>query len=129
MKFYIFSTKGYTKKDWHTGKLTLAKSPEGNEGLDGGSEGQQKVKRGLARVASSEVWNNPRARAHITVNGKRMIVGNLIVAKALAGHNYGGQENREAARIARHERTLAKLSTAPAPASASGRYRSEYDEF
>jgi hypothetical protein len=110
-KAYLFSTKLYTKTDWHTGKLIVAKSPMGNEGLDDGSAGQIAVKRDLARVASSpKIWNNPRARAHVTVNGVKMIVGNLIIGKALAGKTHGGRENREATRQIRHERTLAKLS-------------------
>lgn len=109
-KAYLFSTKLYTKIDWHTGKLIVAKSPTGNEGLNKGSTGQIEVKRDLARVASSQIWNNPRARAHVTVNGVKMIVGNLIVGKALAGKTHGGRENREASRQARHERTLAMLS-------------------
>lgn len=119
MKFYIFDTPGYTKKDWHTGKLILSKNGQ-VKGLNSGSTAQQQVRRALAQVASSQVYDNPRARAHVTVNGVRMIVGDLIVGKALAGQNYGGKENREAARRLRHERTIAELNGSTSAAFRSG---------
>ncbi len=108
MKGFIFNTPFYTKTDWHTGKLILARNGQ-TKGLNvGGAKGE--IRRGLAQVASSQVYDNPRARAPITVNGKKMILANSIVGKALAGRTFGGVENKEAARRARHERTLAKLS-------------------
>ena len=61
-------------------------------------------------MASSQVYDNPRARAPITVNGKKMIMGNLIVGKELAGKTYGGAENKEADRRTKHDKTLAILS-------------------
>ena len=119
MKGTIFNTPFYTKVDWHTGKTIMCRN-EQRPGLNGGTSGQREVRRALAQVASSQVYDNPRARAHITVNGKKMIVGDLIVGKALAGRNYGGAENREAARRMRHERTLAELSSSTGAAFRSG---------
>lgn len=115
MKFYLFDTPGYTKKDWHTGKMIISKNGQ-VKGLDAGSAGQRQVRRALAQVASSKVYDNPKARAKVTVNGVKMIVGDLIVSKRLAGQSYGGKENKEAARRLRHERTIAKLNGATASA-------------
>ena len=108
MKGHIFNDPYYTKTDWHTGKTILSRNGQ-KKGLNvSGAKGE--IRRGLAQVASSQVYDNPRARAPITVNGKKMILANSIVGKALAGRTFGGAENREAARRARHERTLAMLS-------------------
>jgi hypothetical protein len=129
MKGFIFNTPFYTKTDWHTGKMILARNGQ-VKGLNvGGAKGE--IRRGLAQVASSQVFDNPRARATITVNGKKMILGDVIVGKALAGKTYGGAENKEAARRARHERTLAMLSghTAGSFRFATGGPGSEFGEY
>jgi hypothetical protein len=127
MKFYIFDTPGYTKKDWHSGRLILSRNGQ-TKGINAGSDGQKQVRRALAQVASTEIYDNPRARAKVTVNGVKMIVGDLIVGRRLAGQNYGGKENKEAARRLRHEKTQAALSgsTALAFRSTMG---NEYEGF
>lgn len=119
MKGTFFNTPFYTKIDWHTGKTIVCRNGQ-KPGLTGGSPGQREVRRSLAQVSSSQVYDNPRARAHITVNGKKMIMADLIVAKALSGRTYGGAENREAARRMKHERTLAELSNTTNAAFRSG---------
>ena len=108
MKGFIFNTPFYTKTDWHTGKMILARNGQVKGLLVDGAKGE--VRRGLAQVASSKIFNNPRGRAPITVNGKKMIMGNLIVGKELAGKTYGGAENKEADRRTKHDKTLAILS-------------------
>jgi len=108
MKGYIFNTPFYTKVDWHTGKLILSKNGQ-TKGF--GTGATYMVRMGLARAAS-ELYGNPRARAKVTANGKRMIMLDLMVGQKLSGAKYGGKENRDAAREAKHQATKAKLAGA-----------------
>lgn len=110
MKGHIFNEEFYTKTDWHTGRVILARNGQ-KKGLLNGTGAQKPVRLALAK-ASSELYDNKRARAPVTVNGVKMIMLDLMVGKELAGKDYGGRRNREAARKARHDRTLKILSGA-----------------
>jgi len=118
MKGYIFNTPFYTRVDWHTGKLILSKNGQ-TKGFGTPGSASYQVRTGLARAASG-LYGDPRARAKVTANGKRMIMLNLMVGQSLAGSNYGGQENRQAAREAKHQATMSKLSGATGMAFRTG---------
>lgn len=112
MKGHLFNEEFYTKRDWHTGKIILARNGQ-VKGLDNGIGNQRIIRRNLAR-ASSELYNNPAARAPVSVNGVRMIMLDLMVGEKLAGQTAQGKEHKEARRAARHARTLKLLSGATA---------------
>jgi hypothetical protein len=109
MKGFIFNTPFYTKVDWHTGKLIMSKNGQYGTGYGEPGSPTYMVRTGLAR-SSSQLFGDPRARAKVTANGKRMIMLDLMVGEQLAGHTYGGKENAEARRQAKHRATEAKLA-------------------
>lgn len=107
MKGYIFNTEFYTKIDWHSGKIILSRNGQ-TKGYGEPGSAKYQARTGFGRTASG-LFGNPQARAHVTVNGKKMIMLNLMVGQALAGQDYGGRANKETERNMKHQAAVGRL--------------------
>lgn len=108
MQFYIFDTPGYTKKDYHTGKLILSR----NGHVKGfASVGTMAFDRQVSfGAASHDTAVNGYEHGTTSYKGKKVSYFNLAVRdNPLAQMSFGGVEKREREREANIAATGVKL--------------------
>jgi hypothetical protein len=105
MKFYIFDTPGYTKKDWHTGKTILSRNGQ-TKGY--GNPGSRKFDR---RVSAAQAMHSVAGvRGTVNFRGKKMTLANLYLSNNGTMHqSFGGEEARERARQQKIQATEDRL--------------------
>ncbi|MHB8552770.1 MAG: hypothetical protein ACYDAO_04200 [Thermoplasmataceae archaeon] len=123
MKGHIFDTPFYTKKDWHTGATILSRNGQ-TKGFGDPRSAKYARRTSFGKLAVDAFGT----KGTVSVNGVRMGRINLKIASSPVAHEtFGGAENKERDRQAKHAKAKQKFEGLVA-----GNFRSNYgmgDEF